>query len=167
MAYDKGEYGFATNYARLDILKQQGGIYLDVDVEAIKSFDMLLKDKTFFNMGCADRVNMGCGFGTIPNQKIIDDIMAQFKNCIEETIKRPFHNYVHPILKKYGFELSNCFQNIDGVVLYPSEVMSPLTIPGLKDNFSENTVSMHKEAGTWMNDREKSRLQLLKIVQRL
>ena len=75
MAYDKGEYGFATNYARLDILKQQGGIYLDVDVEAIKSFDMLLKDKTFFNMGCADRVNMGCGFGTIPNQKIIDDIM--------------------------------------------------------------------------------------------
>lgn len=168
MAYDKGEYGFATNYARLDILKQQGGIYLDVDVEAIKSFDMLLRDKTFFNMGCADRVNMGCGFGTIPNQKIIDDIMAQFKNCIEETIKRPFHNYVHPILKKYGFEISNCFQNINGVVLYPSEVMSPLTIPGFKDNFSENTVSIHKEAGTWMNDQEKSRIKLLKkIVQRL
>ncbi len=168
MTYDQGKYGFVINYARLDILKQQGGIYLDVDVEAIKSFDMLLRDKTFFNMGCADRVNMGCGFGTIPNQKIIADLMGQFSNCTEEMILRPCHNYVHPILKKYGFELSNRFQNINGVVLYPSEVMSPLTIPGLKDNFSENTVSIHKEAGTWMNDQEKSRIKLLKkIVQRL
>lgn len=155
--YDKHDFGFTTNYARLDILNQNGGIYLDTDVEAVSSFDVLLKDKTFFNMGCADRVNMGCGFGTISNQKIIWDIMSQFENCKEEMTSRPYHNYVHPILKKYGFELSNCFQRVNGIVLYPSDVMSPLTINGLDNNFSKNTVSIHKEAGTWMSKTEKQK----------
>ena len=167
LAYDKGLYGFSSNYARLDILNQYGGIYLDTDVEAVSNLDMLLRDKTFFNMGCADRVNMGCGFGTVSHQKIIQDILNQFGNCSENMTKRPFHNFIHPILKKYGFEIINFYQKINRIVLYPSDIMSPLTIEGMAKNFSKNTVSIHRESGTWMSKEEKQKAKdLNKIVQR-
>ena len=167
LAYDKGLYGFSSNYARLDILNQYGGIYLDTDVEAVSNLDMLLRDKTFFNMGCADRVNMGCGFGTVSHQKIIQDILNQFGNCSENMTKRPFHNFIHPILKKYGFEIINFYQKINRIVLYPSDIMSPLTIEGMANNFSKNTVSIHRESGTWMSKEEKQKAKdLNKIVQR-
>ena len=57
LAYDKGLYGFSSNYARLDILNQYGGIYLDTDVEAVSNLDMLLRDKTFYNSVAELRFN--------------------------------------------------------------------------------------------------------------
>lgn len=45
--------------------------------------------------------------------------------------------------------------------------MSPLTIEGMANNFSKNTVSIHRESGTWMSKEEKQKAKdLNKIVQR-
>ena len=41
-AIELGAWAFAADYARLDVLYEQGGIYLDMDVEVFKSFDNLL-----------------------------------------------------------------------------------------------------------------------------
>ena len=35
-AYEAGAYGFVPDYARLDILYQFGGVYMDTDVEVIE-----------------------------------------------------------------------------------------------------------------------------------
>lgn len=35
-AYDSKMWGFVPDYARLDIIYQEGGIYLDTDVELIR-----------------------------------------------------------------------------------------------------------------------------------
>ena len=41
-AYEAGYWAFVSDYARLDICTRYGGIYLDVDVEAVTPFDDLL-----------------------------------------------------------------------------------------------------------------------------
>ena len=41
-AYQAGKWGFVPDYARMDIVYHHGGIYLDTDVEIIKSPDELL-----------------------------------------------------------------------------------------------------------------------------
>jgi hypothetical protein len=41
-AYDAGKYAIASDYIRLYALYNYGGIYLDTDVEVLKSFDDLL-----------------------------------------------------------------------------------------------------------------------------
>lgn len=46
-AYEAGAYGFVPDYARLDILYTHGGIYMDTDVEVIKSLDDLLFQEAF------------------------------------------------------------------------------------------------------------------------
>ncbi|MDO4188988.1 MAG: glycosyltransferase [Lachnospiraceae bacterium] len=159
-AYESGNWGFVPNYMRLDIIYEEGGIYLDTDVEAVANFDKLLKDEAFFNMGCTDRVNQGCGFGAVKHSQIINDMRREFERVhfIEEKTgiqKIPCHKIIHPVIKKYGFTLENTYQNIDGIVLYPKEVMSPKTIKGFPDMISNKTVSIHKEESSWKDDKEK------------
>ena len=158
-AYESKCYSFASNYARLDIVHEHGGIYLDTDVECVANFDKLLNDKAFFNMGCADRINMGCGFGSVAKSNILKDMLVTFSGnhfLLQDGTpgRRSFSTFVNPILRRQGFELENYYQKIDGVVLYPCEVMSPKTINGMPDFTSENTVSIHQESGTWQNDAE-------------
>ena len=44
-AYKSRKWAFVSDYARLDIVFSYGGIYLDTDVELIKSLDELLDEK--------------------------------------------------------------------------------------------------------------------------
>ena len=48
-AYSRKIWGFVPDYARLDIVYQHGGIYMDVDVEVVRSMDELLNNA--FYMG--------------------------------------------------------------------------------------------------------------------
>ena len=40
-AYEAKKWGFVSDYARLDIIYEHGGIYLDTDVELVKCLDEL------------------------------------------------------------------------------------------------------------------------------
>ena len=46
--FDARKWGFIADYIRLEIIYTHGGIYLDTDVEAIQSFDELLKNSAFW-----------------------------------------------------------------------------------------------------------------------
>ena len=46
-AFDNKKYAFAADYIRMYALYTMGGIYMDMDVEVLKSFDDLLDRKYF------------------------------------------------------------------------------------------------------------------------
>ena len=46
-AYAAGKYAFVSDYARLKILYEHGGIYFDTDVEVIKPLDDILSKGGF------------------------------------------------------------------------------------------------------------------------
>ncbi|WP_196809871.1 glycosyltransferase family 32 protein [Butyrivibrio sp. MB2005] len=158
-AYDSCSWGFVPNLARLDIVCSEGGIYLDTDVEVVSNFDKLLHDNSFFCMGSADNINQGCGFGGVKDSEIIHQMVEAFKKEIfyhdGKPEKKPCHTFIHPILKRNGFKIENRYQNINGNVIYPTEVMSPLMIDGICDNVSGNTVSIHHSEGSWRSVIEK------------
>ena len=47
-AYKDKKWAYVTDYARLKIVYEHGGIYLDTDVEVLKSLDPFLEHKAFF-----------------------------------------------------------------------------------------------------------------------
>jgi hypothetical protein len=49
-AYRTGRHAFVSDYVRMLALKQQGGVYLDVDVEVYASFDRLLNADLFIGL---------------------------------------------------------------------------------------------------------------------
>ena len=86
-AYDAKKYAFVSDYARIDIIHTEGGIYLDTDVEVIRSFDELLTEKMFCGFESRDpirkkdskdieySVNLGLGFGAEKNHPILKEIL--------------------------------------------------------------------------------------------
>ena len=43
-AYNAGKWAFVSDYVRLKVLYDEGGIYLDTDVELIKPLDKLIEE---------------------------------------------------------------------------------------------------------------------------
>ena len=66
-AYEAQKWGFVPDYARLDIIYEYGGIYLDTDVEMVRNFDELLSRSSFFGFEDTGEgsffVACGLGFG--------------------------------------------------------------------------------------------------------
>lgn len=62
-AYDAQKWGFVPDYARLEIIYNWGGVYLDTDVELIKPLDHMLLYKGFAGFETKEYVNFGQGFG--------------------------------------------------------------------------------------------------------
>ncbi len=75
-AYAAGKWAFVSDYARLWIIYNFGGIYLDTDVELCKSLDSLLTYHTFFATEDDKNINTGIGFGGLaesPSVKVLLD----------------------------------------------------------------------------------------------
>lgn len=72
-AYLNKKWGFVSDYARLDIIYHHGGIYLDTDVEIIKSYNELLYQSAFCGVEANRRIAIGLGFGAkkVSNNKRI------------------------------------------------------------------------------------------------
>ena len=67
-AYQEKRWGFVSDYARLDIIYEYGGIYFDTDVELIRPIDELIAGTGFIGFEKANKaeqyyINTGGGFG--------------------------------------------------------------------------------------------------------
>ena len=80
-AYERKKWGFVSDVARLDILYRYGGIYLDTDVELLKSLDELLYQPAFCGIEKWCVVNSGGCSGTQPGNSLIK-AMLDFRQDI-------------------------------------------------------------------------------------
>ena len=71
-------WAFVSDYARIKILYEQGGVYMDVDVELIKNIYPLLRDKAFMGFEAKLFVNSGLISGSIPNLSIFRESISLF-----------------------------------------------------------------------------------------
>lgn len=156
-AYISKKWGFVPDYARLDIIYQNGGIYLDTDVEVTKKFDDLLKDESFMGFNDNSDVALGLGFGAVKGNKIIKYMMEEYDNVKFINEDGSFNlkicsEYQMPVLKRMGFEDNGLFQKIDGNVLYPMEVFNPCGKIGIYNHFTDNTHSIHRNELSYETD---------------
>lgn len=159
-AYCAGKYGFVPDYARLDIVYNYGGIYLDTDVELCRSLDALLCDDSFFSVDFEECVNAGSGFGAIRHHPIVGEMRRvyeteHFINKDGSLNLKPCPHYQNPVLKKFGFEITQRYQKIDGNVLYPCEVLSPIATYSGAERITEKTHSIHRAELSWISKSER------------
>ena len=78
-AYKAKKWAFVSDYARLDIIYNNGGIYLDTDVELIKPLDKIIEDVDAFFCYQDDKINTGLGFGAVKNNQIIKELLNSYQ----------------------------------------------------------------------------------------
>jgi len=158
-AYGAKKWGFASDYARLDIIYNYGGIYLDTDVEIVKSFDDLLYDEMFCGFETNSSINFGLGFGAVIEHPILKTMLElyeklSFLNEDNSLNLTTCPDYQSEILSQYGFKLNNKYQNINGTAVYPTEVFCPINSLKCVDYSSINTHSIHYYDTSWKTDDE-------------
>lgn len=156
-AYEAKKWAFVSDYVRLDVIYQYGGIYLDTDVEIVRSFESLLENEAFIGFDDDNLLNTGMGFGAAPKNKIIE---ANKRVYEELTFKNEDGDYnmitcpyiTSEVVKKFGGNLDNTFQKLDGITLYPRDYFCPLNYYTGKLNITNNTYSIHQYSMSWMSE---------------
>lgn len=82
--YELKLWAFVTDYLRVYILYKYGGIYLDTDVEVIKSFDVFLEEDCFLGYeGYKKSENIGTGIiGARANNAFIKKVLDFYEEDI-------------------------------------------------------------------------------------
>jgi len=158
-AYKAKKWSRVNNYARLDIIYEHGGIYLDNDVEIIRSLDDLLFHQAFMAFESGGHVNPGSGFGAKKHSEIIRILRDDYNNrdFSDDLIDMGLTTspiYQSEVLEKQGLKLDNSFQHVNGLAIYPKDFFSPLNWMTKKMKITENTYTIHHYDGSWVNKME-------------
>lgn len=165
-AYKAKKWGFVPDYARLDVIYNYGGIYLDTDVEVLKALHLLLRQKAFCGRQRDRRVNMGLGFGAVKGNQIIrqwmkhyDEIDFQKDGNLNLTTSPTYQTQV---LTMQGYDLrKNGFQKIGEMMVYPAVYFDPIYKRHLYDCISEKSFTCHHYEGTWNEKKGKINCELI------
>jgi hypothetical protein len=152
-AYEAKKWGFVPDYARLDIIYQHGGIYMDTDVELVKSMDDLLDCKAYMGVEKPGIVALGLGFGAEKGNSVILDLLEEYKNrrfIIDgQPDLTPAPALQKPFFDRYGICENKLYEIVNGCFIYPSEYFCPIDMETGRLNLTANTYSIHRYAASW------------------
>ena len=160
-AYEEKKWAFATDYARLWIVYHHGGIYLDTDVEVIRSFDDLLDAHAFFGFEDRQSIATGLGFGAEKGNSVVgamlkdyDHIHFRLPDGSLDKLPCPIRNTeaISGILPDQ-FEAGSIVY-IKDANIYPPEYFCPLSADGTTMKITKNTHSIHWFSATWLSEDE-------------
>ncbi len=154
-AYEAGKYGYVPDYARIDILYHHGGIYLDTDVELLRSLDELLYLDGFTSFEEYPTVNFGGGSGCRKGLPIMKSVLEFRENISfrmpDGSMNRDTCGYFESLpLVGAGLRLDGTLQNIQGLTVFPSEYFHPRSsVTGLTQ-ITDKTFGVHRFDWSWV-----------------
>lgn len=158
LTYEQKKYAFLTDYVRLDVIYNEGGIYLDTDVEIIKPIDDLLKNTCFLGMEQVGTVATGLGFGAQKHNKFILENKKYYEDNSFVDNKGNFKKVIcvkitTDLLNKKGLKKENNIQKIkNDITIYPPEYLNPLKMGTNKLTITKNTYSIHHYEASWKSN---------------
>lgn len=179
-AYEKKKWAFVSDYARLDVVYNYGGIYLDMDVELIKDFAPLLKFDAFFNYGVRHMIELGSGFGSVKHNSFIGSLLQLYENVefLNKDGEPQPEKFVQPVwlnqsFSKEGFWMNGDMQLIRNMLLLPRRFYTPKDDLFLYNCLQcEETRGIHHFNSEWrsqeyLEDRQKNSLWMSTVDNRI
>lgn len=165
-AFDNKKYAFAADYIRLYALYHYGGIYLDMDVEVLKSFNPFLQLKTMMGW------QYGKGNGLEVAAFGVEQHSSWVKLCLDTYEGRPFvlpdgsWDIMQPLplqiekaLLENGYDLVSVCSLEDAmkidetsrkIAIFPATLFSPKSFADGLIRTTADTYSIHHFAGSWL-----------------
>lgn len=171
-AYESRKFAFVTDYVRLYALATEGGIYMDTDVEALKSYNPFLHHVAFSGFENNNFVPTGM-MASEAGGKWVTDLLNDYKNrsfiqpdgSLDTTTNTiTITNY----MLRNGLIQNNSFQDFPGLVtFYPSEYFCPKEHGSGMIKLTDNSVCIHHFACSWLPWHIKMRHKIKLLVQKL
>jgi mannosyltransferase OCH1-like enzyme len=159
----KRKYAFVADYVRLQVLYDQGGLYFDTDIEAVKRFDELLGDGLIFGLQTPDSIGVGA-IGATKGHPFLK--LALDRLDAEAMYGTPSFQPLPELITDLARENPSIAPRAyPEEYFYPYNPHSPLPLrqKPLQSNMSERTFCIHHWEGTWLGGMSLSMLLGLKL----
>ncbi len=171
-AYDAKKWAFVTDYARLKIIYENGGIYFDTDVELLRNIDDLLLLDGFMGAEDGGLIATGLGFGAAKNHSFIkilmnDYLSLPFPNDSKDLAKIACPEITTSTFEKYGYIRNNEIQTVEGITVFPEEYFCPINCQTYNVNITENTYSIHHYDASWKSSNKKKIRKLIWLTSKI
>lgn len=155
-AYEEHKWAFVADVCRFYACYNEGGIYLDTDVEVFKRFDDFLKYNFF--AGTEVRTTSNGFFTTLDASAFGCEQGHWFaKECLDWYSDKPFHLsdgsipggvvqvVASMVLEPHGYRRANEFQTVKDVAVFPNTVFTNKTV-----SYDRSAIySLHHFDGSW------------------
>lgn len=156
-AYARKKYAFVSDYARFKVLYDEGGIYLDVDVELLRPLDDLLARGPYLGDEQPGRCAPGLGMACEPAMPFVKEMLEDYtrRSYLKEPPASTIVTYTSAALARHGYAGSNGIQQVAGFTIYPAEYFCPVNYFTKERTVTPNTYSIHHYAESWVSRRMK------------
>jgi hypothetical protein len=164
-AYETKKFGFIVDVLRMHTLNELGGIYLDTDVEFIRSLpDYFLEQKAFGSFEVGNLLNVGL-LASEKNGDFVHHMLNVYKEKHFIIEGKPNLNFTGPIgtteyLKSIGFLMNGTFEQKDIFTIYSADYFSPKDYKTGLCEITDNTVCIHLYDATWVDEKLQKENQL-------
>lgn len=167
-AYESKKWGFVPDYARLDIIYQYGGIYLDTDVELIKNLDDMLYQPAFMGFEDDKYVALGLGFGATARLQEIRELRdcydsLHFRDADGGLNLMPAPRIQTEYLKRLGLRQNGEYQRVKNIVIYPEKMFSGKSPYNRRILLKSYTKSIHHYDASWLEEEERAFVTNIKL----
>ncbi len=173
-AFEQKKWAFLTDYLRLKIIFEHGGIYLDTDVEIIKTMDDLLLQNFFLGCESEGVIATGLGFGAIPNCTVIGTMLEEYEKRFLYNRNTPIEFIACPELNTYA--VKHLMEKNDrigleiiefcGGKIYPPEYFCPYNYHSKVLNLTSKTYSIHHYYGSWLSPYVRTKSNIIGFFRR-
>lgn len=168
MCYEQKKYAFLTDYLRLLIIKEYGGIYFDTDVETVKPFDDFLEYGAFFGFENNQFVNTGEGFGAVAHHPAVKQMLSEYDALLDgEHGVEMCPKLNTQALLKFGLQQNGKKQFCGDAMVLPSDYFNPRNSVTGELSKTKNTYSIHWYSMSWMDSKTKIRSKITRIFHRI
>lgn len=160
-AYEAKKWAFVTDYVRLQVVYEHGGIYLDTDVEVIRNLDSLLENRAYFGFETKNTVNTGIGFGAEKGAPILLALMQvycdiPFVDASGRFDVTPCPERNTAVLQEHGLHADGSEQLLDGYIhVYPKSFFCPKDYKSGETILTADTFTIHHFDASWHTAFEK------------
>lgn len=165
-AFERKKWAFVSDFARLDVIYNYGGIYLDMDVELLKTLDPLLRFNAFFNFGTQNDVDLGSGFGSIKGNTFVKKLLEVYKDkeFVDKSGNMLMNQFIQPELlresfSRQGFSMNGKMQLVENMLILPRKYYTPVDEFFLQNMAQcDDTRGIHHyNAGWWTKEWQEER----------
>ncbi len=154
-AYKSRKFAYVTDYVRLYALAKEGGIYMDSDVEVLKSYNPFLHHVAFSGFENNNFVPTGM-MASVAGGKWVTDLLEEYTNRTFIKSNGEFDTTTNTVtitnyMRKAGLKQNNTFQDFPGLVtIYPSDFFCPKDHGTGIIKLTDNSVCIHHFACSWL-----------------
>lgn len=150
---ERKKWAFLSDYARLKIVHENGGIYLDTDVELVRSLDALLEKGAYMGFENADRVATGLGFAAEAGHPFLRENMAYYEELQGFDQVKACPHITTELLENHGLLKDRSrLQELAGLTIYPEDYLCPKDERTGLTHRTKNTYSIHHFDASWFEE---------------